>query len=127
MSVAFWSAKLSNNGEKVEVQPPENFVLVVTNAALDTESATKGNVAVKITTESIEGEKISSILCTLNGEKFPQHPLNLCLGYDVKSVFSVAGAKESKGTIHLSGYYQPAPDNGMFRFFMNVTILHPKR
>lgn len=117
MSVAFWSAKLSNDGKGVEVQPPENFVLIVTNAALDLESSNKGSVAVKLTTESIEGEKISSILGTLNPEKFPQFSLNVCLGYDVETTFSVVGPKDSKATVHLSGYYQPAPDNGNNSYF----------
>lgn len=111
MSVAFWSTKLTTDGKSVVVQPPENFVLIVTNAALDIESNNKGNVGLKITTDSIDGSKDSAILCTLNGEKFPQHSLNLCLGYDVESSFSLVGAKDAKGTVFLSGYFQPAPDN----------------
>ncbi len=116
MSIAFWTLKLTNDGKEQIVQPPENFVLIVTNAALDFESNNKGNVAVKITTESIEGETVSSILCTLNSDKFPQHNLNMCMGYDVETKFSLVGAKDAKGTVFLSGYYQPAPDSGKYCF-----------
>ena len=110
MSVAFWTANLKVGGE-VTVQPPENFVLVVTLAAIGLDASNKGNVAVKVETESIEGEAIESILCTLNSEKFPQFSLNLVLGYDVATKFSLVGAKDAKGTVYLSGYYQPAPDD----------------
>lgn len=115
MAVAFWSIKLEANGPKVDVQPPENYVLIVTLAALDFETPSSGKVAVKVDTEAIDGDHLSSIIGTLGGNT-TQFNLNLALGYDVVTKFSLLGGKDGKGSVYLSGYYQPAPDDSEFLF-----------
>jgi hypothetical protein len=112
MAVAFWSIKLTTNGDYVEVQPPEGFVLTITVAALDPETEGKGSHAVKLDTVAIEGESLTSVICTLRPEALTQFNLNLVLGYDVPTKFYLVSSKGSKGTVYLSGYYQPAPEDG---------------
>ncbi len=107
MSVAFWSVKLVAGAPKIEVQPPEGFVLTITLAAL--EGGNKGSSnAVKINTISIDGEPAESLMCTLRPEQCEQFACNLVIGYDVPTHFSLTG---KTGTVHLSGYFQPAPED----------------
>lgn len=114
MAVAFWSIKLNSNGEKVKVQPPEGFVLTITMVALDTTDVeNNASFTVKLATQSIEGSDIDSIIGTLKGNGTTQFSTNIVIGYDVETEFSV-GSKSSKGVVHLSGYYQPAPNDGKY-------------
>jgi len=101
MSVAFWSVKLTN-GKAAEVQPPEGYVLNVQQAAMTGE----GHAVVKVNTVSVEGDKISSVICTLRSKTNEQCGMNLVFGYDVPVAFS----SEGKGEVYLSGYYQPGPE-----------------
>ena len=60
-------------------------------------------------TTNIEGENIKAVLFTLRSEKSEQVALNLVFGYDVPIKFAVSGG-DGKGVVHISGYYQPGPD-----------------
>ena len=112
MSVAFWSVKLTNN-KAVEVQPPEGYVLNVQNAAMVGE----GSVVVKLTTTSVEGDKIDAVICTLRSKTTDQVGMSLVFGYDVPVSF----VSEGKGEVYLSGYYQPGPeDDGKTCFYKQV-------
>jgi FK506-binding nuclear protein len=106
MSVAFWSAAITA-GKPVEVQPPEGYVLNIQNAAV----TGKGTDAVvlRAKTISIEGDEIDAVLCTLRPTKTDQCSLQLVFSYDVPIKFHITGDKSME--LHLSGYYQPAPDD----------------
>ncbi len=110
MSVAFWATKIVA-GKPVEVQPPEGYVLNVQQAAIvngkDNQSYT-----VNVDTLAIEGEKLEAVIGTLRPGKVDQFNFNLVFGYDVPTKFSVtSGDKDSKAVVHLSGYFQPAPED----------------
>jgi hypothetical protein len=120
MSVAFWSAKLTT-GNPVSVQPPEGYVLNVVQAALANGKDGK-SYQVHVDTLAIEGEKIESVVGTLRTDKCDQFNFNLVFGYDVETKFSISsGDKESKAAVYLSGYYQPAPDDG--KLFIRIALL----
>lgn len=104
MSVAFWSAVVSK-GKPVEVQPPEGFVLNLQQAAVVNG---KGSNVLKVSTIAIEGEKIDAVIGTLRTGTTDQIILSLVFGFDVPATFSTTG----DGEVHLSGYYQPGPDDG---------------
>lgn len=103
MAVAFWSIELKK-GQKEEVQPPEGYVLNLQLAAL----GSSGNAIVKIHTQSIEGEELNSVLCTLREKSCDQFTMNLVFGYDVPTSFSYTGEAKS---VFLSGYFQPGPED----------------
>eukprot|EP01038_Epipyxis_sp_PR26KG_P007165 gene7165-9768_t len=103
MSVAFWSTPLKTT-EPVEIQPPEGYVLNITQAAL----TGKGSLVIKVSTISIEGDELVTVIGTLREQKSEQFPLSLVFGYDVPTKFSVTG--DASATAYLSGYYQPAPN-----------------
>jgi hypothetical protein len=89
---------------------------------------------VHATTTSIEGDEVKPVLCTLRSGTSDQCSLSLVFGYDVpvrpicnlqfimiilnfypvylypQVSFSVTG--DSKGIVHLSGYFQPGPEDG---------------
>ena len=79
----------------------------VHNAAL----SGKGSEAVvlRAKTVSIEGNEIDAVLCTLRPKTSDQCGLQLVFAYDVPTTFHVSGDKGIE--LHLSGYYQPAPDD----------------
>lgn len=106
MSVAFWSVAVKS-GEKLEVQPPEGYVLNVQQVALAGEGS--GKVSLKVETESIEGEPIDAVLCSLKGNAVEQVSLALVFGYDVPVKLYTTG--DAKYVLHVSGYYQPAPED----------------
>jgi hypothetical protein len=127
MAVAFWSVPVSV-GKPVEVQPPEGFVINLQQAALDTTDMKDGtSFCLKASTLGIESEEMEAILGTLRCGKTDQMNLGeyfnlvyihrnnkntflaLVFGYDVSVTFSVTSSSKS-GTVHLSGYYEPAPD-----------------
>lgn len=106
MSVAFWSATVTSKSP-VEVQPPEGFVLNLQQAALV--GAKKDSSAVlKVSTVAIEGDAIDAVIGTLRPVTADQINLSLVFGYDVPATFTITG----EGSVHLSGYYQPGPDDG---------------
>ena len=109
MSVAFWSIKLTP-GKPVDVQPPEGYVLNMQQAAL---VGAKAGVSATVSVETlaIEGEKLEAVVGTLRAEKTDQFTTSLVFGYDVPAKFSCQSSDKS-ATVHLSGYYQPAPDDG---------------
>jgi hypothetical protein len=102
MSVAFWSVSVTSKKEE-SVQPPEGYVLNVTNIAL--ESGSSGVLRVK--TVSIEGDDIDAVVAAVT-KNSPHCTLGLVFGYDVPFNFKVVG----DGVVHVSGYYQPAPEDG---------------
>lgn len=104
MSIAFWSVEVGKDKEKT-VQPPEGFVLNVTQLALG--DAYKGKYVVKVKTVSVEGDDIVAVIATLKPGN-EQVSVNLVFGFDVPVTFIVDA--ENAGTVHLSGYYQPGPD-----------------
>eukprot|EP01036_Dinobryon_divergens_P041344 gene41344-54793_t len=106
MSLAFWSVALKA-GVKTEIQPPEGYVLNVQQAALEGDG--KGAFLVKVETESIEGEPINAVICTLRPNTCEQTGLQLIFGFDVSVKLYFTG--DAKGTVHVSGYYQPAPED----------------
>ncbi len=107
MSVAFWSVTVTNK-TPVEVQPPEGFVLNLQQAALV--GAAKGAAVLKVSTVAIEGDAIEAVIGTLRPVTADQINFSLVFGYDVPATFSLSG--DANGTVHLSGYYQPGPDDG---------------
>jgi hypothetical protein len=62
----------------------------------------------KLSTDSIDGEKTEAVLGTLRDITCDQFQLSIVLGYDVPTTFSIS-AKHAE--VHLSGYYQPAPED----------------
>merc|ERR1719498_877495 len=104
MSVAFWSVDVTSK-KAVEVQPPEGYVLNLQLAAL---SSGKDRAVVKASTLAVEGDELTATLCTLKANACEQFTLALVFGYDVPVKFSVTG----DATVSLSGYYQPAPEDG---------------
>ena len=58
---------------------------------------------------SIEGDEMNALLCTLRANTLEQTNLALVFGYDVPVSFSVTG--DARGSMHLSGYFQPGPDD----------------
>ena len=111
MSIAFWSS-IIKPGTDVEVQPPEGYVLNLQQAALvvDGESASaKGSMQLKVQTIAIDGEEIKSVLGTLRANAVDQFSMALVFGYDVPVKFSAEGNLKG-GSIHISGYFQPGPD-----------------
>jgi hypothetical protein len=104
MSIAFWSIKLTK-GKTEEVQPPEGYVLNLQQAAI----SGKGHGAVKVTTVSVEGDKLEALICTLRTEKTEQVNMNLVFGYDVPVKFAMTGSSEAE--VYLSGYFQPGPED----------------
>jgi hypothetical protein len=108
MSVAFWSATVKN-GEPCEVQPPEGFVLNLQQAALVGAKSNQSSQVLKVKTIAIEGEDIDAVIGTLRPVTADQISFSLVFGYDVPVTFSTTG--DANGTIHLSGYYQPGPDD----------------
>ena len=120
MSLAFWSVPVTSE-KPVEVQPPEGYVLNIQQAAA--EGGDKGTVVIKAKTLSIEDEEINAVVGTLRPGTVDQislgkvivrndmkrifkHFVGLVFGYEVPVTFSVTG----KGTVHLTGYFQPGPD-----------------
>ena len=101
MSLAFWSVTVAE-GKPTEVQPPEGYVLNLQQAALEG-GVEKHSVLIKVSTVSIEEEDINAVIGTLRSGHTDQLSLGLVFGYEVPVTFTVAG----KGTVHLSGYYQP--------------------
>ena len=111
MSIAFWSS-IIKPGTDVEVQPPEGYVLNLQQAALviDGDSAAaKGNMQLKVQTIAIDGEDIKSVLGTLRANAVDQFSMALVFGYDVPVKFSAEGNVKN-ASIHISGYFQPGPD-----------------
>jgi hypothetical protein len=109
MSVAYWSVKLTD--KPVQVQPPEGYVLNITQAALV--NGKEGQfVTINVDTLAIEGDKLESVIGTLRAGKTEQFQLQLVFGYDVPTTFSLGNNKDGKAVVYLSGYYQPAPDDG---------------
>lgn len=90
------------------MQPPEGYVLNLQQAALTNCTNSNGSMVVKVKTISVEGEDNEAVLCTLRTPSAEQTNLNLVFGFDVPATFTVSG--DAKGTVYLSGYYQPAPD-----------------
>lgn len=107
MSIAFWSVKLTNDSP-AEVQPPEGYVLNVQTAALTDAKNANGSQVIKIKTVAVEGGELEAVIGTLRPKTSEQISMNMCLGFDVPATFSIAG--DAKGTVYLSGYYQPGPD-----------------
>jgi len=103
MSVAFWNIELKQ-GQKYVVDIPPGFILNLQQAALS--SGKTAQVWVK--TESIEGDILNALLCTLRETSVDQCMLQLVFGSDVQSCFEVQGSG-SGVTVHLSGYFQPGP------------------
>jgi len=104
MSVEFFSAVLKKD-KPYEAQPPEGFVLNITNAAAI--SSGKEAIVLKVVTTGLEGEKVEAVLGTLRPGTVDQFQLNLVFGFDVPSKFFITG----NGEVHLSGYYQPGPQD----------------
>ncbi len=107
MSIAYWSVKLVP-GKPVSVQAPEGYVLNVNQAAL-VGGKEKSTFVVKVDTVAIEGDKLESVLGTLRPVSVEQFSMNLVFADDVPTSFSVASTDNS-GSVYLSGYYQPGPD-----------------
>ena len=103
MMVCFWGAQVMES-KSVHVQPPEGFVLNVQLATLD---ATMGDrYVLKVSTRSIDGEPIRTIVCSLRPKTVENVKLDLVFGWEAPVTFEVSGGS---GTVHLSGYYQPGP------------------
>lgn len=109
MSIAFWSIKVVSN-KPVEFQPPEGYVVNVQQIAL-ANGKDKASYVVSVDTLAIEGDKLSAVLGTLRTGGVEQFNVNLVFGYDVPAKFSVAST-DNNGAVYLSGYYQPAPEDG---------------
>lgn len=137
MSVAFWSATVTV-GKPFTVQPLEGYVLNLQQAAMVNCEA-KSSVVLRAQSISIEGEKMNAILGTLRpitqdqfsmgklqwkrssmkqqADSFAKHfimpnmlnSLGMVFGHDVPVTFSVETSCKN-ATVHLSGYYQPGPD-----------------
>lgn len=103
MSVEFWSVQVKS-GTEVTVRPPEEYLINITQAAV---TGTGNSAVVFLNTTSIEGEPVKCVLGTLRPNKVDQFPLNIIIGNEVDTVFSVTG--DSSLTVYLSGYFQPAP------------------
>jgi hypothetical protein len=122
MSVAFWSTKLVA-GKTANVQPPEGYVLNVTQVCLSN-GKTDQAYAVHVDTQAIEGDKLESVIGILRGGKTEQFSMNLVFGYDVPTTFSVTTSdKDGKAAVYLSGYYQPAPDDGKTAFSSSLNVI----
>lgn len=93
----------------MEVQPPEGYVLNLQQAALVVEGEAKGSMQLKVQTIAIDGEEIKSVLGTLRANAVDQFSMALVFGYDVPVKFSAEGNLKG-GSIHISGYFQPGPD-----------------
>jgi hypothetical protein len=109
MSVAFWSEEIKV-GKEVEVQPPEGYVLNVTQAALVVKDTKSAGLVLHLKTVSVDGDPVQATICTLRPVTCDQCTLQIVLGYDVPLKFVVEG--DAKATLHISGYYQPGPDDG---------------
>lgn len=113
MSVAFWSTKVTS-GKPAQVQPPEGYVLNVQQASV-VNGSEKASYLVHVETLAIEGDKLEAVIGTLRPGKTDQFPCSIVFGYDVPTTFSVTvnGDKgDGKAAVYLSGYFQPAPDDG---------------
>ena len=110
MSVAFVSFELTP-GKPVVPSIPEGYVMNISQAALALEKVddTKGGyLQVYVKTKSIEGDDLNALVGTLRAGQVEQFALNLVFGEDDEIIFSVKGT--AKGSVHLSGYYQPGPE-----------------
>jgi hypothetical protein len=110
MSIAFWSQKLTK-GKPIEVQAPEGYVLNIQQAALgeDCGDNSKHSFVLHAKTVSIDGDDIDAVIGTLRPITCDQTNISLVFGFDVPTTFVLAGS--GKGTLHLSGYFQPGPDD----------------
>ena len=108
MSLAFWSIQITHD-KPVEVQPPEGYVLNIQQAAIDGGDS-KSALVIKAETLSIEDEKIVAVIGTLRPGTVDQINLGLVFGYEVPVTFSCSSGK---GTVYLSGYFQPGPDGDL--------------
>lgn len=118
MSVAFWSVQLKS-GKPVEVQPPEGYVLNVQQAVL-TGGKAGSSQELKVKTVSVEGDELEAVIAVLRSGTCDQCSMSLVFGYDVPVSFSVEG----NGTLHLSGYYQPGPEDGDNHYLNYLKFLY---
>jgi len=109
MSVAFWS-QIVKPGESEDVQPPEGYVLNVQNIALTGSKSEKDSAQVFAKTLSVDGEMSTTLLGTLRPMACDQFQTQLVFGFDVPVTF-VVESSNSKVSVHMSGYYQPGPDD----------------
>ncbi len=112
MSVAFWSCELTGKNSSFEVAPPEGYVLNVQNVAMTGGKNEKESCTVFANTLSVEGEARDTLLGTLRPIACDQFQTQLVFGFDVPVTFS-AKMDNSKMSVHLSGYFQPGPDDDM--------------
>ena len=110
MSLAFVSFELRLDKPVVPLIP-DGYVMNISQAALamDKMDDSKGYLQVYVKTKSIEGDDINALLGTLRAGQTEQCVLNLVFGEDVEITFCVKGS--AKGSVHLSGYYQPGPED----------------
>ena len=106
MAIAFVSFELRLD-KPVVPMIPEGYVMNICQAALAMDKeGDKGYLQIFIKTQSmVSGDDLNALIGTLRAGQTEQFATNLVFGDDFEITFSVKGT--AKGSVHLSGYYQP--------------------
>jgi hypothetical protein len=113
--LAFYAQEVEH-GEGVELRPPEEYVLNITQVALTPKAqgigskikATIDPTVLQIVSKDINGEQVVSTVCTLD-HTCRQATVNLTFGWDEIVTFRLAEGG-GKGPVSISGFLQPSPD-----------------